>query len=723
MNRVSKRLLNIIQTIVIIFMGFIFCIAFEKVVYADMVIIDGSDEYSYYQNGAGITITGYSGNETDLHIPDILNTYHVTAIGNDAFIFNGNLKSVTIPYLVTSIGKQAFRGCSSLERVTIEGNINTIGEYAFYGCSRLEYIGDSDGSAYIGPINFIWRYTFAGCSSLKKFFIPKETRYIAENAFWGTDSFEGFHYDLRNEYFYVDYAGVLYNHDQTKLIKYPAGSDVTNYKIPATVTQIGTDAFRNSDISNVELPDGLVSVGDRAFYGCKKLQQIILPNTVTTLGVSCFSQCSELKILQMSDSITEIGEYAFAECSGLEKLALPSSLKSIGENAFIDCRGLKTIALDEQNDDYKIIDGILYTKDGTHLVHCPARLDVICYSIPDTVIQVDNYAFQHTKSLEYISIPASVEKLGQGCFEDTGIHNLTVPDTISSVDSSIVRYCENLTAIAFPEGMSYFNWPLWGCENLEYIVLPSTIMYVLQPDDYDGMESPKFKDTLCLYVVQGTGAEKFAITSSITYCYYTPETICSNGIAESNLTTGHIIVTDPAVASNCAHSGRTEGSHCLVCGTVVREQEEIAPTGHAYELSEIKRPTYSEEGFRKYQCKHCGESFKETIPRLEKASVSYRTHVQTYGWQAWVKNGSLSGTSGKAKRLEAIQIRLTGEMAQQYDVYCRVHAQHFGWLDWASNGQSAGTAGYSYRLEAIEIKLVEKGKSAPGSTKNCYYAR
>ena len=60
MNRVSKRLLNIIQTIVIIFMGFIFCIAFEKVVYADMVIIDGSDEYSYYQNGAGITITGYS---------------------------------------------------------------------------------------------------------------------------------------------------------------------------------------------------------------------------------------------------------------------------------------------------------------------------------------------------------------------------------------------------------------------------------------------------------------------------------------------------------------------------------------------------------------------------------------------------------------------------------------------------------------------------------------
>lgn len=101
--------------------------------------------------------------------------------------------------------------------------------------------------------------------------------------------------------------------------------------------------------------------------------------------------------------------------------------------------------------------------------------------------------------------------------------------------------------------------------------------------------------------------------------------------------------------------------------------------------------------------------------------IEYRTHVQTYGWQDWVKNGNLSGTSGKAKRLEAIQIRLTGEMAKKYDIYYRVHAQHFGWLDWASNGQSAGTAGYGYRLEAIEIKLVEKGKSAPGSTKKCFY--
>ena len=101
--------------------------------------------------------------------------------------------------------------------------------------------------------------------------------------------------------------------------------------------------------------------------------------------------------------------------------------------------------------------------------------------------------------------------------------------------------------------------------------------------------------------------------------------------------------------------------------------------------------------------------------------ISYRTHVQTYGWQSFVSNNAMSGTSGEAKRLEAIQIKLTGNIANYYDVYYRVHAQTYGWLGWAKNGESAGTAGYGKRLEGIEIKLVKKGGAAPGSTVGCYY--
>ncbi|MGL4662771.1 MAG: N-acetylmuramoyl-L-alanine amidase [Culicoidibacterales bacterium] len=92
----------------------------------------------------------------------------------------------------------------------------------------------------------------------------------------------------------------------------------------------------------------------------------------------------------------------------------------------------------------------------------------------------------------------------------------------------------------------------------------------------------------------------------------------------------------------------------------------------------------------------------------ENGDISYATHVQNIGWQNGVKNGELSGTSGRSLRLEAINIKLTGNMSQKYDIYYRVHIQNYGWLNWAKNGENAGSAGKSLRMEAIEVKLVKK---------------
>ena len=90
-------------------------------------------------------------------------------------------------------------------------------------------------------------------------------------------------------------------------------------------------------------------------------------------------------------------------------------------------------------------------------------------------------------------------------------------------------------------------------------------------------------------------------------------------------------------------------------------------------------------------------------------AIEYQTHVQTYGWEKnWRKNGQNSGTQGKGKRLEALRIRLTGKMAEKYDIFYRVHSQKFGWLGWAKNGENAGTEGYSYRLESIQILILPK---------------
>ena len=88
-------------------------------------------------------------------------------------------------------------------------------------------------------------------------------------------------------------------------------------------------------------------------------------------------------------------------------------------------------------------------------------------------------------------------------------------------------------------------------------------------------------------------------------------------------------------------------------------------------------------------------------------AVAYQTHVQTYGWQDWVKNGALAGTSGKSKRWETIRISMEN-LPVNGGISYQTHVQTYGWQDWVKNGAVAGSVGRGKRLEAIEIKLEKK---------------
>ncbi len=98
--------------------------------------------------------------------------------------------------------------------------------------------------------------------------------------------------------------------------------------------------------------------------------------------------------------------------------------------------------------------------------------------------------------------------------------------------------------------------------------------------------------------------------------------------------------------------------------------------------------------------------------------IVYRAHVQTYGTQDWQKNGQWIGTTGQGKRLEAIQMYLTGELAEYFDIYYCLHAQSYGWSKWvkgtADDDGWCGTSGLAKRVEAVKICLVPKeGGSVP----------
>ena len=100
--------------------------------------------------------------------------------------------------------------------------------------------------------------------------------------------------------------------------------------------------------------------------------------------------------------------------------------------------------------------------------------------------------------------------------------------------------------------------------------------------------------------------------------------------------------------------------------------------------------------------------------------ITYSTHVQGHGWKDYVSDGTISGTTGEKKRIEAIKINLTGDISAYYDVYYRTHVQGYGWLDWAKNGEPAGTEGAGRRMEALQVAIVNKDSAAPGPTTKPY---
>ena len=150
--------------------------------------------------------------------------------------------------------------------------------------------------------------------------------------------------------------------------------------------------------------------------------------------------------------------------------------------------------------------------------------------------------------------------------------------------------------------------------------------------------------------------------------------------------------------------------------------EAAGTSGYAYRLEAIQivvtakgdmAPTVFYGGYTSNNAK-AYISKTSTVPIINtNASVRYQSHVSNIGWQNAVADGALAGTTGRALNVEAINMSLTGEMANQYDIYYRVHAQNYGWLGWAKNGQDAGTSGQNLHLEALQIVLVKKGQSAP----------
>ena len=318
--------------------------------------------------------------------------------------------SVEIPNSVTSIGNDAFSFCSFLTSIEIPNSVTSIGYSAFFYCSSLTSITMSDN------VTSIKNSTFSHCSSLRSITIPDSVTWIGDNTF-----------------------NCCYS--------------LMSITMPNHITYIGDNAFeRCYSLYSIDIPDSIKHIGHGVFAECRYLNSISIPESITSIDDGMFRECHSLSSIEIHNNITSIGSLAFYFCKSLTSLTIPNSVTVIEDLAFSECSSLTSIDVDKNNQSYTSIDGVLYNKDITSLICCPAGTNLTSITVPNTVNVIEEHAFSDCANLRFIKFGSMITEIAEDAFSECeNILSITIMSELPPIiDEDTFEYLSESVRIIVP---------------------------------------------------------------------------------------------------------------------------------------------------------------------------------------------------------------------------------------------------------------------------------
>lgn len=346
---------------------------------------------------------------------------------------NEDAVNVSLPEGTTTIASNAFYNCKQLESLTLPEGLTTIESDAFKNCTALTSLVLPDS-----------------ITSIASGVLKGKTLYINPESSTGeTVAAAGYAFRFRSGYEGLNFVLEAAEDGTRSLTLKSADPALTSIPaLPPQTRAIANRAFYQSAITDITLPEGLLTIGSYAFAGSKSLTSIIIPDSVTEIGSDAFYYCSALESATLPENLTDIGDSLFYQCQKLVSVDIPDSVTRVGEYAFYYCSALESITLPEN----------LITIDHYAFYGCDLLTEI---HLPETVTSIGNYAFC-CDSLTKINIPASVTSIGNGTFSYCrALESIVLPEGITSIGSKAFYGCDNLK-VSIPESLTSAGSELGG---------------------------------------------------------------------------------------------------------------------------------------------------------------------------------------------------------------------------------------------------------------------